>query len=149
MAAPDLKELQDRAVIHDLLMRYPRALDTRNFELMKTVFTEDGTLTTPTNPPMKGSDTIVRRVSGLARYKATFHFMGNESVVIDGDSATTEVYCVAYHFHDVGGEQQAYVMWIRYHDVLARTNEGWRIKERVLNVATTEGPPLDLSTASS
>ena len=97
----------------------------------------------------KGSDTIVRRVSGLARYKATFHFMGNESVVIDGDSATTEVYCVAYHFHDVNGKQEAYVMWIRYHDVLARTKEGWRIKERVLQVVTTEGPPLDLSAAAS
>ena len=148
MDAPDLQELQDRAAIHDMLMRYPRADDSHNFELMKTVFTEDGTLTT-WNKPIEGSDEIVRRVSGLTRYKATSHFMGNESIKIDGDSATTEVYAVAYHFHDVDGKQQAYLMWIRYHDVLVRTNEGWRIKERVLQTDTTDGPPLDLSAASS
>jgi hypothetical protein len=46
---------------------------------------------------------------------------------IDGDRASSETYCVAYHYYDLDGEQQQYVMGIRYEDELRRRDGTWEI----------------------
>jgi hypothetical protein len=33
----------------------------------------------------------------LNKYEATTHFMGQSTVVLDGDRATGETYCIAHH----------------------------------------------------
>lgn len=137
-----MQYLIDRAEIHELLMRYPRGVDQLKAETMRTIFTEDAVLAGSLGFETCGIDAIVGAIVRSDRYDTTFHFTGNVRIDIQGDNATTEVYCTAYHFWDVAGERQEYVMGIRYVDALIRTDDGWRIKSRYLNVDWEKGERL-------
>jgi hypothetical protein len=142
MDSETMQYLTDRAEIHELLMRYPRAVDQVKPEMMRSVFTEDGFLAGSLGYETRGIEDIVQMVGRIDRYDTTFHFMGNVHIEVRGNSATTEVYCTAYHFWDVAGERQEYIMGIRYVDDLVRTADGWRVKERYLNVDWEKGTRL-------
>ena len=134
-----LQYLMDRAEIHELLMRYPRAVDQVKPEMMRAVFTEDGVLAGSLGFENRGIDAIVRTIARIDRYDTTFHFMGNVHIDLQGDSAATEVYCTAYHFWDVAGERQEYVMGIRYVDALVRTGDGMADHEALPERGLGEG----------
>src|SRR5262249_30642744 len=77
MAADPLRELCDRAAIHDLLMRYARGVDRRDLDQVAACFAPDagyeGSL---------GVGTIDVALAALRermdRYQVTMHFLANE-----------------------------------------------------------------------
>ena len=73
-------------------------------------------------------------------YDATFHFVGQQQVDIDGDTATGETYCIAHHLTipDDGSPATDYIMFIRYQNQFVRLDEGWRFAVRELNIDWTE-----------
>ena len=128
-AADPWRELQDRAAIHDLIMRYARGVDRRDLELVATCFAPDagyeGSL---------GVGTIAIALEALRdrmqRYRATMHFMANQLVELNGDRASCETYAIVYHRLDTEDEAQDYVVGVRYLDDLARHGAGWWIVHR-------------------
>ena len=128
-AADPWRELQDRAAIHDLIMRYARGVDRRDLELVATCFAPDagyeGSL---------GVGTIAIALEALRdrmqRYRATMHFMANQLVELNGDQASCETYAIVYHRLDTEDEVQDYVVGVRYLDDLARHGAGWWIVHR-------------------
>jgi uncharacterized protein (TIGR02246 family) len=149
MADLDLQLLADRLAIRQLVDDYARAVDVPDGEAAAALFVPDGELRIfeRGNPePVRGRDgreDIATAMSGLSRYDTTLHFVGNHYSTIDGDTATGETYCLAHHIREVEGQgTMDYVMAIRYLDAYRRTDEGWRIERRHLQLEFTEDRPV-------
>jgi len=122
-----LRRLLDRAAIEDVLRRYARGVDRRDLELVASCFTADaaydgalarGTIT----------DALAALRVALDRYASTLHFLGNQLVEVDGDTARSETYALAHHRFADGTFR---VVAVRYLDELVRVRDGWRICRRV------------------
>ncbi|MFZ0895220.1 MAG: nuclear transport factor 2 family protein [Candidatus Nitrosopolaris sp.] len=81
----------------------------------------------------------------LNKYEATTHFMGQSTVVLDGDRATGETYCIAHHVSASEGKRTLFIASIRYYDVFAKVEGKWLFAERKLMVDWTEGQRFHLS----
>lgn len=62
------------------------------------------------------------------------HFVGNQTVNIDGDSAAGETYCFAIHWYTECEKRQQYTMYIRYQDEYRRENGDWYFSQRAIEV---------------
>jgi SnoaL-like domain len=129
----ELTMLESRFAITDTLLRYFRALDRADRELLRACFSLDATLNYPGAYAggVEGFMEFVERTVFKA-WTRTMHFAGNMLIEIKDDEAFTETYAIAHH---KGSSEKALsgtflVMWLRYIDRLRRTPEGWRINRR-------------------
>jgi hypothetical protein len=131
-----IREISDRLEIEDLLIRYCTALDTKQFDLLDTVFTEDATLDYMSAGGIRGTRSEVKAwLQGvLSLFPVTQHLITNFSIEIDGDHATSR--CALFnplgapHPEAEKGLQVAFVGGY-YNDTLVRRDGQWRILERV------------------
>jgi hypothetical protein len=130
--------LLDRLEVAELINRYGRAMDRRDWAALKKVFTEDAEAdyssvvartdrsqtTTPSDAVLRGRDAIVAWLQAArSGGEPLMHFMTNHIVDVDGDRATLWNY-----IHERQGAYGSY-------DVEAvRTDDGWRIKRLVLDL---------------
>ena len=146
--------LVDRLALRDLVDAYAFAVDGDDPGSTALLFTPDGELRIfhrGTDEPVReriGREAIASAMAGLDRYETTLHVVANHRVDIHGDSAAGETYCLAHHIRDVEGPDGVmvpfdYVMHIRYLDDFVRTDEGWRIARRHLQIEFTEDRPVD------
>ncbi len=133
--------MADRAAVVDLAVRYCWALDERNYDDLRHVFTPDATATLG-GVDCVGIDAIIDRVDrALTRLDASMHLVGTHQVAVDGDRATARCYLHAQHVkRGVEGGDNFVVAGI-YEDELVRTAAGWRIVHRTLSTVWTDGNP--------
>ena len=143
-------DLRTRLELQDLTTQYGRGVDHRDFELLRSVFTQDARLAIVSREPgaepsmdVRGRESVVDAMRGIRRYPVTTHFVGRQHVEVDGERAAGETYCIAYHLHDVDGRTFNYVMSIRYQDRYAVEDGRWKFSERVLVVDWTDDQPLN------
>jgi len=141
--------MSDRDALADLAADYARCVDRGDPEGVAACFAPDGVLRIvnlaeggKVVAERTGRDEIVRAISRMS-YDATFHFVGQQQVDIDGDTATGETYCIAHHLTipDDGTPATDYIMFIRYQNQFVRLDEGWRFAVRELNIDWTETRP--------
>ena len=142
----ELSEVGDRLAIQQLMYRYAMAVDGRDWELYRTVFTSDAVIDYVDSGG--GRADLETTVKWLAEVLGIFaglqHNMTNHVVEIDGDRARACTYYVAYHtLVDGQGGETVLVMGGFYRDRLVRTAPGWRISERVELGEWMEGPYPD------
>ena len=78
----------------------------------------------------------------LNTYTTTTHFNGQSTVVLDGDRATGESYCLAHHLSTgEDGQRTLMIASIRYLDEIVKQNGDWLFAERRLMVDWTETRP--------
>ena len=141
-------ELADRAAIRELVDAYAHCADRRDAKGQKALFTDDthfvvymdGQASEPTQV-LDGREALAPVFDDLNRYQATMHFNGQSTVVLDGDRATGESYCVAHHIFTDGGERKLMVAWLRYGDTFVKADDAWLFAERNLYVDWTETRP--------
>ena len=141
----DPTELADRVAIRELVDAYAHCADRRDAEGQKALFTDDthfvvymgGQGSQPTQA-LDGPESLTPVFEDLNRYEATMHFNGQSTVVLDGDRATGESYCIAHHLFTEDGERKLMVAWLRYGDTFARVDDAWLFAERNLYVDWTE-----------
>ncbi|HEU5265407.1 MAG TPA: nuclear transport factor 2 family protein [Jatrophihabitans sp.] len=134
-----LRKLQDRQAIADLCVQYTTALDTKDWDLLASCFTDDPVFVHP-GGRLTGFDEILARTSAaLNPLDVTQHLLGNVIVDVAGDTAQASCYFQAQHVRagTPGGEH--YIIAGRYADTLVRTGVGWRIAERVQTYAWRAG----------
>lgn len=139
-----------RLDLHDLATAYARGVDGRDYELLRSIFTREARLAMVGREPgaepsmdVRGRKNVVDAMRGIERYPVTTHFVGRQHVEIDGQSASGETYCIAYHLHEADGQTLNYVMSIRYQDRYAVEDGRWKFAERVLIVDWTDDRPLN------
>ena len=145
------QELSDRFEINDLLVRYSHAVDTRNWDLFRQVFTDDALIDYVAFGGPRGSvDEIVTFLdAAMPMFPAYQHMVGLPLVDVDGDRATGRTIChnpMVYGKPD--GEQQVFYCGLWYLDVFVRTPDGWRISERVEERSYTFNMPDELQPPS-
>ena len=130
----DLAAIADRLAIHDVLVRYCRAIDTLDWPLLDRVFTPDATIDYTGSGGIAGAYPEVRE--WLARVLPGFpvrqHLLANEQVEIEGDRATSRAYLLnPMGRSDGAGGAKLFFVGGAYVDELVRTPLGWRIHRRV------------------
>ena len=140
--------MSDRLAIRELVDAYAHCADRRDAEGQKALFTEDtrfvvymdGEGSEPSQE-LNGREALTAVFADLNRYEATTHFNGQSTIVLDGDRATGESYCLAHHVFTDGGERKLMIASLRYHDTFAKREGAWLFAERELYVDWTETRP--------
>jgi 3-phenylpropionate/cinnamic acid dioxygenase small subunit len=140
--ALSLQEISDRIEINDLLIRYTKAIDQKDWKLLDTVFTPDAEADYVSSGGIKGSYPEVRAwlEKALAIFPITVHFVTNSEVTLAGDraSARTAVYNPMF-FKNPDASLHHFAVGAYYVDELVRTKSGWRIAKRREDQAFMEG----------
>jgi len=123
-------DLLHKEAIRDVIMRYSRAIDRIDADLLRSVYWPDGW---DSHSIFEGSvDEFIPWVTDtLSQMISTQHFLGNISIDLEGDQAYTEVYFIAHHKVEAqDGSQQDSIAAGRYLDHFERRQDEWRIKHR-------------------
>lgn len=138
-----------RDALWALALGYARSVDRGDGGAFLAVFAPDAELSVH-NPPdaeatgvYRGHDELARIPPRMARFRATFHFLGQADYQLAGDEPTGEVYCTAHHRSSDEEDPTDYVMFIRYRDRYRRHGGEWRIAERRVLVDWTETRPVN------
>ena len=136
----DVQTLIDRAEITDLLTRYARAVDRRDWDLFRSVFTPDAQIDYTQVGGIAGSlDEVVGFLEKvMAMFEAMQHLISNIDIAVDGDEAT--VTAMVYNPLKLPDSP----MWATggwYHHELVRTSEGWRSRSLVEEASWFDGVP--------
>ncbi len=132
-------EPQDRWGILDTVTRYFTAIDRRDFELLRAVFTEDVEAVYEGITVAGGIDRLLAFVTGTSDIRLpidvidiqlSMHFVGNHVATVEGDVARTETYALAHLVDRPPSGPRLRTRGLRYQDELVRTNDGWRIAKR-------------------
>ncbi len=142
----DLRAIADRIAIDDLLTRYATAVDRRDWDLWRSCFTADAIIDyTDAGGIRGGVDEVARWLAEvMPLFAMTQHLVTNREVILEGDRATAR--CCFFNPLGVAsgdGPMRLYFDGGYYHDQLVRTDDGWRIVERVEETAySTRMQPL-------
>lgn len=127
-------ELIDRRAIDDLLIRYATAVDTKDWDLYETCFTEDAFIDYESAGGIKGKLPEVRSwlEKTLVMFPMTQHVVCNRVIELGGDKATAR----SVFYNPMGlpqGEERKILFFDGgyYNDKLVRVDGGWRIVERI------------------
>src|SRR5882757_2251617 len=95
--AAALDALLDKAELHEIAMRYARAVDRGDRELLRSVYHDDAVDHHGTDFHGGPAEFAEFLQGTAAAMEVTAHYIINTSYAIDGDSADGELYFIAYH----------------------------------------------------
>ncbi len=125
-----IEEVIDREQIRDCLMRYSRAIDRRDPELLRGVYWPGAS---DDHVVFKGpvEEFIPWCMAQMESMPLVMHTLGNILIQVTGAEARVETYFQAYHRID-DGKKPPYDMVLggRYLDKMSRRDGEWRIAER-------------------
>ena len=128
-----LQEISDRLEIQDLLARYSHAIDTRDWDALDGVFSDDADIdyTAFGGPAGKLPEIKAFLDKALGGFVGFQHLVAAPTITFDGDRATAKTYCHnPMVVSDDGERQKVWFIGLWYHDELVRTPDGWRISHR-------------------
>lgn len=141
-------EQADRTTIRELVDAYARCADRRDADGQKALFTEDTRFVVYMNGPgseatqtLAGREALTPVFADLERYEATMHFNGQSTIIMDGNLASGESYCIAHHLFTEAGERKLMIAWLRYADTFAKVDGAWLFAEREIHVDWIETRP--------
>jgi hypothetical protein len=128
-----IRELHDRALIQDLLMRCGRAVDRGDLDSVAACFTPDAAYDGSLGDGTIGG--MLRALRELMpRYEKTMHLLSTQVIEIEGDTARCETYGIVYHRFRESDVPKDLVVGVCYVDELACRDEGWMIVKRTARV---------------
>lgn len=143
-------EVADRLAIRELSDVYAHCADRRDAKGQMALFTQDTHFVVYMDAKSSKPSMELNRREDLApvfndlnQYEATMHFNGQSTVVVNGDLATGDLYCIAHHVKVSEGKRSLFVAHIRYADTFAKIDGNWLFAERKLMVDWTETRPLN------
>jgi hypothetical protein len=131
------QELSDRFELQDLCYRYSQIIDSKDFDALRTdVFTADAHIDYSVFGGSVGGleETIefLKQALTAELFPAHQHLNANIQVSIDGDTASGRVMCFNPQEMVMGeDESQLFMLGLWYVDKYVRTEQGWRMTERV------------------
>jgi ketosteroid isomerase-like protein len=138
-------EAADRLAIRELVDAYAHCADRRDVRGQMALFTEDTHFVVFMDGNSGKASMELHRRQDLApvfedlnKYEATTHFVGQCTVVLNGDHATGETYCIAHHVSAREGKRTLFIASLRYLDDFARVKGKWLFAERKLIVDWTD-----------
>lgn len=133
-----LAALVDKQAIHEVVLRYCRAVDRRDAARLRDCYWPDATddhAGAFTGARDEFVEWVLRVVS---RFAGTMHVIGNHLVEFDADGgdvdvASSEAYGIAYHWGDPPDDgRRNFTTGFRYLDRFERRDGEWRIAVRTV-----------------
>jgi ketosteroid isomerase-like protein len=126
------QEISDRFEIEELPVRYCYAIDRRDWDAYRSVYTEDAVIDDVSAGEGNTVDEMVEFLSrALERVVLIQHAISTSQVEIDGDTARATTICHCPVVLDRGdGRTEMFFQGLWYEDDLARTPDGWKIAKR-------------------
>lgn len=140
-----MRELIDRQDVRDVALRYCRACDRLDEELLRSVFHEDAYINYGVfdGTAREFLAWIIPNIRD--NYTHGSHNICNENVVIDGDVAHAELNAVIHNGVPDGKGQVIYtLLGGRYLDRYERRKGEWRIAHRQFLIDWSEGKPAEV-----
>jgi SnoaL-like domain len=120
--------MSDRDDVFDLTVRYATAIDSQQYWLLTTVFTEDARVDYGVVGQWTGGAEVAQFMEAAHVGAAhTIHRMTNQAIAIDEDTATIRTYVDALILMEDGSGANPVGY---YDDHAVRTADGWRIDRR-------------------
>ena len=135
----------DIVEIQQLLYRYARAIDAKDWKALGEVFTADARIHYAVE---RGAELSARELQGwlataMRIFKVTQHVVTNPLVELAGEGARATSYLTATHLQvRLDGTTARTTEGGRYSDTLVRTAQGWRIATRRLDRIWVDGSYL-------
>ena len=122
----DIQRISDELEISALLTRYARAVDTKDWDLYRSVFTDDAVIDYSANGIPAGSrDDIAEFLArGFTRIPMSMHYITNIESQIDGETA--QVRAMFYNPMQLPGMTELSYCGGYYYHELVRIDDGWR-----------------------
>ena len=117
--------------LRDLAVRYARAVDRRDLDLLRSVYHDDATDEHGVVYRGSASGFVDGFMEIMRGFELTAHYICNASYVVDGDGADGELYFIAYH-RTLGDDPKHAMVCGRYLDNYERRDGQWRIARRKL-----------------
>jgi hypothetical protein len=141
--------LYERMHISGLLLRFARALDTKNWPAYINLYDDDGVLVLPWKTVIRSelASTLSTTLSG---FQATHHISSNHVIDIDGDCARSNSYMQAVHVLKSGDTTTKWTAGGWYDNEYRKTAAGWKFTRVKLSVLWESGsrPTEDFSQPS-
>ena len=144
-AEPVIQELLDRIAIRDVMIRYARGLDRRDFGLVASCFISDAFAEYGDNKNTGLEDIVSRLRRSVSRFQSSTHFMGDQSVELRDDTTEVQTYAIDYLLYTVDGSLFQSVGGLRYLDTMVRGDGLWKISRRVMYTDWRRNSPVDAS----
>ncbi|MBI1182228.1 MAG: nuclear transport factor 2 family protein [Alphaproteobacteria bacterium] len=126
----DAQRALDHIDIYTCMSRYCHGVDRCDLEVLKSAFWPDGSCNY-SDQDLDAMTWAENCVAGISQMERTLHTIGNHLIEVDGDKATGETYCLAYHLlKNEKGELTDMLVGGRYLDHFEKRGGEWRIKSR-------------------
>lgn len=122
-----------------LIHRLARAMDTRNWALLETCFTEDAVGRFATGDVAGYTAIQAQYEAFLTPLDVTQHLVTNTEVDAHDNSATATSTFQAQHVRALDGGPAHFLIGGRYDDQIERSPSGWRIGERRVTGLWSQG----------
>lgn len=136
------EDLAHRAAISDVLDDYARGIDTRDFDLVASLFTPEAHLDyTSSCGPAASRDEVVEWLrASLPAIAMTQHLLTNRRIRIDGDTAIVRTELLNPLLFEGEAGTELLLLGGRYDDQFVRVDDRWLISHRVHVTTWTAGP---------
>ena len=128
-----IQEISDRMEITILLTDYATAIDSKDFDALDDVFTQDALIDYTAFGGIKGTLQEAKAFlkETLPLFAATQHMIANISIKLNGDTAMGRTMCHNPMLaKNQDGTQNLTFIGLWYIDKFVRTQKGWRIADR-------------------
>lgn len=137
-----IDELLAESEIKDIHLRYCRANDRLDEELMRSCFHADAII--ELHEPLKVDSFILLSREVLSNYSSTWHSTSNQLVKVDGTVAWAEHYTISTHRIAASDSEpeRDFVASGRYIDRVELRDGEWRIARRKMLIDFTRTDPV-------
>jgi ketosteroid isomerase-like protein len=138
--------LADRNAVTDVVLRYFELVDTKDWDHMHEVFTDDTTARWTPTTLMQGIDNVVGATQHMVGggEVVTFHHVASMTPVVTGDTAEVTARVRAMHYGLGPREGKFYESLAVQPTRLVRTPDGWRIQHHEWVIVAKFGSMEDL-----
>jgi hypothetical protein len=131
--------------IRELALLYCRGVDRKDYELIRSLYTDDATDSHGDKHYATMDSFIDRLKVVLPAQRNTGHYVCNHLINVDGEAAEGEVYAVATFRVADGAGWVEHMLGVRYCDRYRKDAGRWRFAKRVVAIdwektAPAEGP---------
>lgn len=142
------ENLANEIEVRQVVEQYMYAVDSNDYDLIAACFTEDAALTYAMDPfHFVGGKAIADWMRNFDAIP-TNHSVSNCRIVVDGDTASSDMFATAVIVIGKSGPGSIQTVGIRYKDNLVQTDAGWRISARAHTIMwqiNNEAVPVGLN----